>query len=176
MDSISKASLEDIPELEILVNSAYRGTTSRAGWTTEADYLDGIRVDKQGLEEMIKRKDACLLVLKKLNVILACVFLQKSENELYLGMLTVTPGLQARGYGKKLLSAAEDYAVSVNCNKIEITVISLRTELIAWYERHGFQLTGETKPFPDDPRFGIPKQPLEFAVMKKDLEHEKEVL
>ncbi len=172
METISKAGIDDVPELEILVNSAYRGTSSRAGWTTEADYLDGIRIDKEGLEEMITRKDASLLLLKEQNVILACVYLQKQEDELYLGMLTVSPGIQAKGYGKKLLFASEKYALSIDCSKILITVISLRTELIAWYERHGFYLTGEKRPFPDDPRFGIPKQPLQFVVMKKNLVRE----
>ena len=39
----------DVPALVALVNSAYRGESSRAGWTTEADLLDGQRVDAGGI-------------------------------------------------------------------------------------------------------------------------------
>ena len=82
-------------------------------------------------------------------------------------MLTVSPGLQAGGIGKKLLSAAESYATSNHFNTIIMMVISIRTELIEWYERRGYQRTGEIKPFPKDPKFGLPKQHLEFVVLEK---------
>ncbi len=36
---------EDVRFLNILVNSAYRGEFSKRGWTTEADFLDGLRND-----------------------------------------------------------------------------------------------------------------------------------
>ncbi|MEK7199822.1 MAG: GNAT family N-acetyltransferase, partial [Bacteroidota bacterium] len=85
----------------------------------------------------------------------------------YLGMLTVNPLLQAQGIGKQLLLAAEAYARQNNCNGITMTVIAVRHELIAWYERHGYRPTGETEPFPADPVFGLPKQVLYFIVMEK---------
>jgi N-acetylglutamate synthase-like GNAT family acetyltransferase len=104
------------------------------------------------------------------NELLGCVNLQKQQDELYLGMLTVSPNLQGGGIGKELLSASEHYAWQLQLNTIAMTVISIRSELIAWYERRGYYRTGETKPFPSsDPRFGIPKQPLEFVVLKKAL-------
>jgi ribosomal protein S18 acetylase RimI-like enzyme len=78
--------------------------------------------------------------------------------------------MQSGGTGKRLLKAAEEYAMEQDSNVIEITVITVRTELINWYERHGYTKTGETKPFPVDTRFGIPKQPLHFYVMEKRLE------
>lgn len=86
---------------------------------------------------------------------------------MYLGLLTVSPEIQARGIGKLLLQAAADYAKQLQLKSICITVISVRTELIAWYERHGYQKTGETKPFPADHTLVIPKQPLELLVMEK---------
>jgi GNAT superfamily N-acetyltransferase len=82
-------------------------------------------------------------------------------------MLTVNPELQGWGIGKRLLSAAEAHARQVGCIAITMTVISVRSELIAWYERHGYRATGETEPFPTDPAFGLPKQPLHFIVMEK---------
>ena len=98
-----------------------------------------------------------------------CVFLKKTEAQLYLGMLTVSPGLQGSGIGKTLLEASEQYAREQGCQKIVMTVISVRQELIAWYERKGYRTTGEKSPFPKDPRFGIPKQELEFVVMEKEV-------
>ena len=54
---------------------------------------------------------------------------------------------------------------------MEMTVIANRGELIAWYERRGYVLTGERRPFPlDDPRFGLPKtRDLAFVVLEKPL-------
>ena len=86
---------------------------------------------------------------------------------MYLGMLTVSPKIQARGIGKKLLSAAETHALKNDCDKIEMTVISDRAELIAWYERNGYHVTEETKPFHTEARFGVPRKNLEFLVMEK---------
>jgi ribosomal protein S18 acetylase RimI-like enzyme len=94
---------------------------------------------------------------------------------MYLGMLTVSPELQARGIGKELLKAAEEYAVTKSCFSMVMTVITLRNELIELYMRRGYRDTGERKPFPGDPRFGIPKQPLEFLVMEKPLKRGWEV-
>jgi ribosomal protein S18 acetylase RimI-like enzyme len=102
---------------------------------------------------------------------LGMVMLKNQGDGLYLGMLTVAPDLQGGGIGKKLLYASETFAKEHGLPKIIMTVISVRTELVAWYERHGYIRTGEVKPFPmDDPKFGLPKQFLEFVVMEKVLE------
>jgi ribosomal protein S18 acetylase RimI-like enzyme len=163
------ATQEDIPYLHDLVNSAYRGESSRKGWTTEADFLDGIRVDSEGLLEMIQNKNAAILIVNWKGRPAGCVYLLQQDKKAYLGMLTVDPQLQAKGLGKMLLIESEEWARKKNCNKIEMTVITLREELIKWYERNGYSRTGETKPFPDDPRFGIPKVPLEFMVLEKKI-------
>jgi ribosomal protein S18 acetylase RimI-like enzyme len=169
--TITIAAKEDIAPIEKLVNSAYRGDSSRKGWTTEADLLDGIRTNKDVLSGMINRGDSIVLKCTNAkNQLVGCVYLQKKEDKLYLGMLTVAPDIQAQGIGKKLLQAAEEYAQTQQCTAITITVISLRQELIKWYERRGYKATGERKPFPsNDPRFGLPKQQLEFIVMEKQL-------
>lgn len=167
---IAPATKEDIQALNRLVNSAYRGDDSRKGWTTEADLLDGIRTDPDALKDMMEQPGAVILkCIDKHEYLRGCVFLKKTENQLYLGMLTVSPELQGGGIGKMLLEASEAYARKKGCNKIIMTVISVRSELIAWYERKGFRTTGEKSPFPKDPRFGIPKQELEFVVMEKDV-------
>ena len=167
---VQKATLQNIPQLEILINSAYRGDSSKKGWTTEADLLDGIRTDVDSLKEMISRSGAIILQsFTEHNVLQGCVYLEKRKNKMYLGMLTVSPMLQAKGIGKQLLIEAEKYAQSQECSLIEMTVISVRTELIEWYKKHGYKDTGEKRPFPNDIKFGIPKQPLEFIVMQKEI-------
>jgi ribosomal protein S18 acetylase RimI-like enzyme len=169
---ITKAVVEDAPELNSLVNSAYRGDSSRQGWTTEADLLDGTRIDANGIAELIKTQGTTLLKYVDEDKILGCVELKKSEGKLYLGMLTVRPNLQGKGIGKALLNAAEVEAKNLSCTSIYMTVISVRKELIDWYIRHGYQLTGERKPFAfTDPRFGQPKMKLEFVVLEKKLEN-----
>ncbi|WP_229369986.1 GNAT family N-acetyltransferase [Fibrivirga algicola] len=167
---ISPATPTDIPALNRLVNSAYRGDNSRKGWTTEADLLDGIRTTEASLAEQFTNPNATILRYVKDGQLLGCVYLEQKDDVLYLGMLTVSPELQAGGLGRQLLEAAEDYARDRHCRAITMTVISQRTELLAWYERRGYRRTGITHPFPDDPeRFGTPKQPLAFIELEKEI-------
>ena len=166
-ESISPATEQDVPGLNILVNSAYRGESSRKGWTTEADLLGGIRTDETGLRTLLANPNVTILKYEEAGQLLGCVSLEKKGSNLYLGMLTVSPDAQANGIGKKLLAAAETIAIEKQYRAITMTVITVRNELIAWYERRGYRSTGEKQPFPSDPRFGIQKQPLEFVVMEK---------
>lgn len=167
---ITPATLQDVPNLNKLINAAYRGDSARQGWTHEADYLGGIRTDETQLTAMLQNPNATILKLEEEKEIVGCVYLEKQDKKLYLGMLTVNPLLQAKGAGKQLIAASEDFGKQHNCTYIEMTVISYRKELIAYYERRGFGLTGQTKPFPmNDPTFGEPKEFLEFVVMKKEL-------
>lgn len=167
---ITKATSQYIPQLVTLVNSAYRGEASKKGWTTEANLLDGIRTDNISVEQMINKKDAVILQsFDENDVLQGCVYLEKENTKMYLGMLTVSPLMQATGIGKQLLIEAEKYALEQKCVFVEMTVISVRKELIAWYQKHGYKETGKTKPFPNDVKFGTPKQPLEFIVMQKEI-------
>jgi ribosomal protein S18 acetylase RimI-like enzyme len=167
---ITKATLEDATELDQLVNSAYRGDSSRQGWTTEADLLEGTRTDAAAIKELIETPGITILKYVESDEILACVELKKEDDKLYVGMLTVKPRLQGKGIGKELLKAAEEEAVKQKCTAAFMTVISVRKELIDWYLRHGYQYTGEKKPFAfNDPRFGQPKMKLEFVVLEKKL-------
>ncbi|MGF7215236.1 GNAT superfamily N-acetyltransferase [Spirosoma lacussanchae] len=166
--SISPATEGDVVTLNQLVNSAYRGDSSRRGWTTEADLLGGIRTDEESLKAMLRNPLATILTYRMADQLLGCVYLEKKGDSLYLGMLTVSPDAQAGGIGKQLMAAAEEVARDWYCTTITMTVIPQRTELVAWYERRGYSATGETKPFPmDDPRFGMPKVPLSFIVLEK---------
>lgn len=165
---ITPAKATDAAELDILVNSAYRGDSSRQGWTTEADLLDGTRTDAAAIEDIINRPGYTVLKYVEDGKILGCVELHNENGKLYLGMLTVRPHLQGKGIGKELLKAAETEAKKEKCKSIFMTVISVRKELIEWYVRHGYSHTGERKPFAfTDPRFGQPKKQLEFVVLEK---------
>ena len=104
------ATEQDIPALNHLVNSAYRGDSSRKGWTTEADLLDGIRTSEESLRTMIQNPNAMILKYEEAGQLLGCVYLEMKGNDLYLGMLTVSPEAQAKGIGKHLLLAAEHIA------------------------------------------------------------------
>ncbi len=160
---------ENIEQVVNLVNSAYRGEASKKGWTTEADLIKGtLRIDIPSLKELLQQTGAIMLTCHNDSGELAgCVYLQKKEMQLYLGMLSVSPTTQAQGIGKQLLHAAEGYAKKENCNAIIMDVIDKRQELIEWYIRNGYTPTGETKPFHSNPAFGIPVQPLKFIVLEK---------
>ncbi|WCT13205.1 GNAT family N-acetyltransferase [Mucilaginibacter jinjuensis] len=168
--SISIATVTDTEELTALVNSAYRGESSKQGWTTESSLLDGNRIDDEFMLSYLQ--DENVTILKHVNdeeLITGCVYLETKGDKLYLGMLTVSPVEQGKGIGKLLLAEADEYARDKNLEAITITVITTRHELIAWYERHGYQQTGELRPFHVDPRFGIPKAPIELLVMEKSI-------
>ena len=166
---ISFANVNDVFPLVALMDSAYRGEGSKQGWTSEAHLLLGNkRTDEETVRRLMKEEGAVFLKYhNEENKIEGCVFLKKNESKLYLGMLCVSPAAQGKGKGKQLMAAAEELARNLNCVSIYMTVISVRHELIAWYERKGYFKTGEAKPFPVDERFGIPTQQLEFVVLEK---------
>jgi N-acetylglutamate synthase-like GNAT family acetyltransferase len=166
---ITKATPADAAELTTLVNSAYRGTSSQIGWTSEAHLLDGIRIDESTMTEYLEAEDTTILKYTADDgKIIACVYLQKREKgKLYLGMLTVSPTLQANGIGRQLLHQAEVLATKLNCATIFMTVITTRAELIDWYKRRGYIDTGKREPFHDTKKFGIPKEHIELMVLEK---------
>lgn len=167
------ATSDDLAALATLVNSAYRGDSSKKGWTTEADLLGGQRTDPQTLRELIQNpQSVILLAFDDAERMIGCVYLQNQNTHGYLGMLTVAPGLQAAGLGRKLLELSEQWALDHwHLRKMEMQVIKQRTELIAWYERRGYHKTDRLKPFPyGNAKFGEPKvQGLEFVILEKGL-------
>lgn len=164
----------DIPALIDLVESAYRGDASRVGWTTEADMLDGQRIDAENLQKSLDAPDSRIIVAEKNGELLACCHLEKQGNDAaYFGMFSVRPGQQGAGIGKLLLAEAERQARDdFQCPRMDMTVIDIRDSLIEFYERRGFTRTGIHKPFPyGDERFGIPKRDdLRFEVLTKALQ------
>jgi ribosomal protein S18 acetylase RimI-like enzyme len=167
--AISIANSNDIPAITKLLNCAYRGTSSKKGWTTEAHLISGdIRTDDTSVQNVINQTYSVLLkYVNEQQEIVGCVNLQKHEDRVYLGMFSVDPELQGAGIGKKLLLAAEEYAQHLQCNSIYMSVISVRTDLISWYNRHGYKDTGERKDFNEDGVSGKHLQQLQFMVLEK---------
>ncbi|MFE6360812.1 GNAT family N-acetyltransferase [Streptomyces sp. NPDC057806] len=162
----------DVDVLVALIESAYRGDASRAGWTTEADILQGQRTDPQAVLDVVKDPDSRLLTVERDGRVVACCQLEHRGGHAYFGMFAVSPALQGAGLGKAVIAEAERAArESWGVTEMHMTVISVREDLIAWYERRGYRRTGRMTPFPyGDERFGIPQRDdLRFELLTKEL-------
>lgn len=162
----------DVDTLVELIESAYRGDASRAGWTTEADILEGQRSDPQIVLGVIKAADSRLLTVEQDGRVVACCQLEHRGDHAYFGMFAVSPALQGAGLGKVIIAEAERSARETwGTREMHMTVISVRNDLIAWYERRGYRRTGKMTPFPyGDERFGIPQRDdLQFELLVKEL-------
>jgi ribosomal protein S18 acetylase RimI-like enzyme len=170
--SYRDATIADIDAVVALVESAYRGDLSRAGWTTEADLLGGQRTDAESVRAIVTGHDArMLLCVAPDGALLACCQLERRDAGVaYFGMFAVSPLLQGGGIGNGLLAEAERIArAEYGATTMQMTVITQRQDLIAWYVRRGYVVTGESKPFPHgDERFGQPRRDdLSFDVLAK---------
>ncbi|MET8808228.1 GNAT family N-acetyltransferase [Streptomyces sp. NPDC004546] len=162
----------DVDALVALIESAYRGDSSRVGWTTEADILQGQRTDPDGVLEVIKSPESRLLTVEQDGRIIACCQLEHRGHHAYFGMFAVSPTLQGAGLGKTVMAEAERQVREAwGVTEMHMTVISVRDDLIAWYERRGYRRTGKMSPFPyGDERFGIPQRDdLQFELLVKKL-------
>lgn len=168
------ATSDDVALVVDLVESAYRGESSTAGWTTEAELLGGQRTDAEAIAAVVSSADSRLLLASDEHgaVIACCAIERRRAGRSYFGTFAVRPGLQGGGVGKQVLAEAERVARDEwACDVIEMTVIGQREDLIAWYGRRGYTATGEMRPFPyGDERFGLPKrEDLYFVVLAKSL-------
>jgi len=165
-----RAELADVPDVVALVESTYRGEASRIGWTTEADLLDGPRTDADEVRSSIEAPRSCLVLGVRGDQLVACANVRAEGDAGYFGMFSVVPSLQRAGVGKAVLAEAERIARDEwRLPVMRMSVIDIRDELIAYYERRGYQRTGIKKPFPyGEERFGIPRRDdLRFEVLEK---------
>jgi ribosomal protein S18 acetylase RimI-like enzyme len=166
------AAASDVPQIVALVESAYRGEASRVGWTTEADLLQGQRTDPEGVADIIASGKGVVLLAFDDGDLIGCCQLERHHDYGYFGMFAVRPALQGSGAGKTILAEAERIARDEwHVPEMHMTVISVRDDLIAWYQRRGYTRTGKMSPFPyGDERFGLPQRPdLEFELLVKPL-------
>ncbi|MET9254093.1 N-acetyltransferase [Streptomyces sp. NPDC003717] len=167
-----EAAAADVAGIVALVESAYRGESSRAGWTTEADLLEGQRTDPEGVLAVVESPDSTLLVVERDGALVACCQLEHRGTHAYFGMFAVSPALQGAGLGKQVIAEAERRArADWGATEMHMTVISVRDDLIAFYERRGYGRTGRMSPFPyGDERFGLPRRAdLQFELLVKPL-------
>lgn len=163
---------DDVPRIVALMNRAYRGS---GGWNTESAYISGDRTTIEFLRADLLAKPAATLLKWERppgDILLGCVWLEPlGDATWYLGSLATDPDRQNSGLGKMLLSAAEQWVCERGGTRIRMTVVNVRSALIAWYLRRGYHLTDETQPFPyDDVRFGAPlRDDLNFVVLEKSL-------
>jgi ribosomal protein S18 acetylase RimI-like enzyme len=162
----------DVDAIVALVESAYRGDVSKQGWTTEADLLGGRRTGADDVGACIGRERSRIVLAEHNGALLACAHVAEEDGAGYFGMFSVRPELQGGGIGKQVLDEAERIVREEwGLPAMRMTVIDVREELIAFYERRGYRRTGITKPFPyGDVRFGVPRRDdLRFEVLEKAL-------
>ncbi len=122
--------------------------------------------------EVVEAPDSRLLTVEREGRIVACCQLEHRGDHAYFGMFAVSPALQGAGLGRAVIAEAERQArASWGVTEMHMTVITVREDLIAWYERRGYRRTGRTTPFPyGDERFGIPQRDdLAFELLVKEL-------
>lgn len=164
----------DIDDYVALVASAYRGENSKQGWTTEAHLVSGQRLDAPMAREMLAEEDSRIILVRSAeSQAVASVYLRKPvDGVAYLGVLAVSPLGQGQGVGSALMNLAEAWVSERwHAHSLRMSVVNKRSELIAYYERRGYERTGEVEPFPyEDSRFGVPLvDDLEFVVLVKPL-------
>ncbi|KRB77088.1 GCN5 family acetyltransferase [Nocardioides sp. Root190] len=166
------ATTDDVDAIVALVQSAYRGDSSRTGWTTEADLLDGQRTEPDAVLASIAAADSVVVLAERDESLASCCHVERRGERCYFGMFAVDPARQGDGLGQQVMAYAEELARSRwGCTVMEMTVIRQRTDLIAFYARRGYTDTGRRSPFPyGDERFGIPRRDdLEFTLLEKAL-------
>ena len=172
--AVDQLTASDIADYVALVSSAYRGESAKQGWTSEADIIGGQRLDEDMARDMLAEEDSVILLVRDdRSRAVASVYLREpAEGQAYLGVLAVSPQGQGKGLGSALIDLAEAWAAERwSAHSLRMSVINKREELIAYYERRGYQRTGEVEPFPyGDERFGLPRvDDLEFVLLRKHL-------
>jgi GNAT superfamily N-acetyltransferase len=166
--TITPAERKNIKNITQLINSAYRGDATGMGWTSESEYMEGLRATEASMERLFDRPDSDnFQCIDRMGQIVGFVSLEMRPDYVYLGLLSVLPKTQAGGVGKRILNFADGYARAAGRQAILITVVNVRAELIAWYERRGYRATGKTMPFPE--QAGKPKVPVCLIEMMKEI-------
>jgi GNAT superfamily N-acetyltransferase len=132
---IRLANSADTPELLRITNTAFAIET----------FLEGTRIGAEGLIELTS-KGAFLLAEDPLNRVIASVYVELRGERGYFGVLAVDPSQQGAGLGRAMVEAAEDFCRQRGCKEMDITVLSLRPELLPFYRKLGYREIG-TEPF-----------------------------
>ncbi len=152
---LEKAGYHQAQAISDLINQTYRG---EIGWTTEAAIIQGDRTDRLEIEAAMAHPDACFFVANQPFMLASCIYIAKENEHAYIGFFSVHPSLQQQGFGKYILEQAEAFAChTMQVRKFIMFVVSQRPELIAFYQRRGYRLTGQVEAYPL--HLGAPKAP-----------------
>ena len=163
---LKEATHSDAEQIAHLVNKAYRPEPGESGWTHESELVAGQRINAEQVADLINEGGSVLLAYEG-DSLLGCVHIEDAQPYCYIGMLATMPHLQNKGLGKKLLAAAEDLAISrYGAQGFKMSVLSSRPELLAYYERRGYRLTGSSHPYPAEAGVG---QPLDSGLQVLEL-------
>lgn len=159
------ANSKDVENLYYLLNVSYR---DEIGWTNEANLIHGERITREQLENLLKRDDFELWVMKINNDLQGCIGLTIARDFIEIGTYAIKARLQGLGYGTLLLKHIENYiSEKWNSHYIKMLVINCRYELIDFYQRRDYIVSGETAGFPIDGNVGTPIVPLHLIVLEK---------
>jgi ribosomal protein S18 acetylase RimI-like enzyme len=177
---LRQAQSDDISALKQLLDRCYR---QAEGWTNEADLVGGIRTTDSELAAVIADPKHYVFVYPETDTgdrdgqetgeLLGCIAVDIKESSAYIGMFAVHPQLQECGIGHQILQAAETFAARhlqgrEQSSRINMSILSHRPELLAYYLRRGYALNGNAQPFPDDGNHGQPKrQDLQLLELEK---------
>lgn len=168
LDPVRPATPQDAAEIAALVNAAYRPATGNAGWTHEAALVDGERTNPEQVKELLARTDGVMLIVRSSKATLACVDLRCKDQEVTIGMLAVQPAQQNSGLGKIMLAHAEECAIQrFKAKRLRMHVVETRHELIDFYRRRGYALSGKTEPYPSNTGVGTPRLALRLVELCK---------
>ena len=162
---------DDLVAVVDLVNAAYRGGEDYSGWTHEGHLLHGARISLEQLTQQLTGEHVKMLLAEREGRLYGCMMLSLQGDRVYLGTFAVVPHLQGNGVGRQMLKHAERQAAEQwQASQIEMVVISQRQDLIEYYQRRGYQVSGEVSDFPVELDVGIPKvQGLTITALNKPL-------
>ncbi|CAG8943899.1 unnamed protein product [Penicillium salamii] len=140
----------DAPQLQQLVESAFRATDTRADWIDNLGLSSNFRIHVDDILAIITKADnVMLMATTQDDTLVGTIGTSKRDAEhARLFLLAVDHTQQCGGLGRQILAYAENYGQrtwGVTC--FGLNALSNRQKLIAWYARQGYEETGETTPF-----------------------------
>lgn len=169
----------DRDALHNLIERAYRGPETAGRWDSESHILKGPRTDAAFIEDRINDEDSRFVIAERDGALVGCALIQKAANtecangeaanaDAYFGMFAIDPDIRSGGLGRAVLAECERRVRDLwNPPGLMMTVISIREQLIDWYERRGYELTGERLPFPFSETTGEVRRDFDLLVLRK---------
>ncbi|MGH9716868.1 MAG: GNAT family N-acetyltransferase [Candidatus Acidiferrales bacterium] len=113
-------------------------------------FIEGMRTDARRVAEMMQLGHF-LVAAGRGEPLIASVYIELRGARGYFGMLAVDPMYQGKGFGARMVRAAEDHCRERGCKAMDITVLSLRPELLPFYHRLGYAESGTEDFHPSRP-------------------------